>query len=108
MLTDQKWESWLATELNNYKIEIDNESGLSRKKYLKKGYIHFDPKIWLPSRKEEIRNIVSNSHNITHRAFYPFLRTIVKTPRYRYNEKKESGRLNIKKGRYVMPLIWTH
>lgn len=97
MFDDKQWESWLEDELKNYEIELDAKSGRNRRRYLKKGYIHFDPKIWLPSRKDEIKNLLSNPISIAHRAFYPFIKTIVKTPRYRFNEAKKKRALEYKK-----------
>lgn len=96
MFTDEKWNCWLDQELKNYIKEIDIESGRKKKKFLKKGYIHFDPKIWLPDRKDEIKNILSNDRSVAKRAFYPFIRTLVKSPRYRYNEKKGKRALEYK------------
>lgn len=97
MFTDELWESWLENELKNYESVLDEDTGRYQKKYLKKGYIHFDPKIWLPGRKDEIRKLLSNSIKVAQRAFYPFIKTIVKTPRYRYSEKKGKRALEHKK-----------
>jgi len=49
MYTDELWNSWSSQELDNYKIVR------GKRKYLKKGYVHFDHRFWFPERKEEVR-----------------------------------------------------
>ncbi|MDX2003283.1 MAG: reverse transcriptase domain-containing protein [Chitinophagales bacterium] len=95
MFIEQLWEDWLARELVNYK-EVNNPYGVTVRKYLKKGYLHFDNRFWLPSRDKELKNILTNglriyskSHkNMEWWAFDPFVKILLKTPRYKYQNEK--------------------
>ncbi|MBA4239593.1 MAG: hypothetical protein C0448_02615 [Sphingobacteriaceae bacterium] len=97
MFTDEEfekyWNGWSEQEEANYKT-IKNKSGKETKKYLKKGYIHFDNKFWFPERKDEVKEILRKGlkqYNKYHKreewwAFSPFLKILLKTPRYKYQQ----------------------
>lgn len=88
MFTEELWEAWVEQESSNYKEEK------GKRKYLKKGYLHFDNKFWFPERKEELKQLLQNNLKIFRPhlkrtefwAFSPFLKILIKTPRYRYQE----------------------
>lgn len=87
------WNGWSAQEESNYKL-VKNSSGKEIRRYLKKGYIHFDLKFWFPERKRELKEILKNGlkfFNKSHQReewwpFSPFLKILLKTPRYKYQE----------------------
>lgn len=88
MFAEDLWESWSEQESKNYKIKN------GRHIYEKKGYIHFDHRFWFPERKGELKRILQNGLLIYKKeldrteywSFSPFLKLLVKTPRYRYQE----------------------
>lgn len=88
---DDFWASWSNEEEKNYQI-LDKGKDKGRKKYLKKGYTHFDHRFWFPDRKDELKVILQNGlrlekgHNGKNHwwAFSPFLKILLKTPRYKY------------------------
>jgi len=82
----QDWEKWLEEECTNYELVALN--GKHRKLYKKKGYLHFDPRFWVPERSEEIREVMSDKTKFASWAFFPFLKVISRTPRFRYDSKK--------------------
>ena len=90
MFTDSLWEEWLSHELLNYEITT------GKKKYIKKGYTHFDHRFWLPSQKGDLKKVLANGLKVFNRtnkkmqwyAFTPFLKLLLKTPRYRYQEEE--------------------
>lgn len=91
MFSEELWESWAAQEEANYRI-VKNKKGISVKKYLKKGYTHFDNRFWFPERKTELKKIIQNGLKVYNKqlkrnewwAFSPFLKILLKTPRYKY------------------------
>lgn len=97
MFTDEEfeiyWNSWSKQEESNYKI-TKNKIGKETRKYLKKGYTHFDNRFWFPERKDELKRILKNGlkqFNTHHKkyewwAFSPFLKVLLKTPRYKYQK----------------------
>ena len=85
MYTKKIWDEWLAKESKNYSTFSDPSTGLSKRKYLKKGYLHFDSRYWLPTLKDDFQKFISNSSNLESRAFYPFLKIVHKTPRFRFD-----------------------
>jgi len=89
------WEEWLLKELKNFKVNTD--SSASKRQYLKRGYLHFDPRYWLPERASHFYRFLSNTQNITNRAFYPFVKIIISTPRFRYDEGKGKRAVEFKK-----------
>ncbi len=91
MFTESLWQEWVSEENKNYSIVK------GAKKYLKKGYLHFDPRFWFPDRFKEIKEIVSNPNALAKRSFHPFVKIIIETPRFKYNEDEESYSLEIKK-----------
>lgn len=91
MYTQDDFKEWFKKENENYALVE------GKRTYLKKGYLHFDPKYWLPSRIEEFESYVSNGQNIANRSFYPFLKVNVKTPRYRYDKGLDSRVVEYKK-----------
>lgn len=100
---DRYWNDWSFQEENNYKV-IKNSSGKEIPKYLKKGYIHFDLRFWFPERKGELKRILQDNLKIYHLAhkrkegwsFSPFLKILMKTPRYKYQEEEEAYDLETK------------
>jgi RNA-directed DNA polymerase len=91
LFTEDTWDRWTTQEQTNYKL-VKNKSGTSSRKYLKKGYTHFDLPIWFPKHKDEIKQILENNLRAFHKAhgrlenyaFSPFIKLLIKTPRYRY------------------------
>jgi RNA-directed DNA polymerase len=94
MLSDEEFENyfsnWATQEGENYKT-INHKSGTQEKKYLKKNYDHFDNRFWFPERKNELREILKNNLRFFSKknkrwenwAFSPFLKVLIKTPRYK-------------------------
>lgn len=91
MYLQKYFEEWFEKENENYALVE------GKRTYLKKGYLHFDPKYWLPSRREEFEHYIANSQNVADRSFYPFLKVNVKTPRYRYDKALDSRVVEYKK-----------
>ena len=48
------WQHWSKLEEANYTV-AKKTSGKEIRKYLKKGYTHFDHRFWFPERKDEIK-----------------------------------------------------
>lgn len=98
MFTKDLWEEWLSSELKNYKLED------GRKKFLKKGYTHFDHRIWLPLHYSKIKNLLQNNlkeknvhtGKMQWHAFTPFIKLLLKTPRFRYQEEERHYNLECK------------
>lgn len=89
------WDTWLSKELKFFKYNsLSNEF---KRQYKKRGYLHFDPRFWLPERHFNLHKFLSNKDNVANRAFYPFLKVIVSTPRFRYDEKKAKRAIEYKK-----------
>lgn len=90
---EEYWKVWSAQEETNYKI-VKNKTGGYSKKYLKKGYTHFDLRFWFPERKDELKALLKNGlrfYNKKHQTeewwpFSPFLKILLKTPRYKYQQ----------------------
>lgn len=90
MFDKDLWKSWSAQEETNYKI-VKNKKGQEVKKYLSKGYLHFDNRFWFPERKEELKEIIQNNLSVynkrlkrkEHLAFSPFIKILIKTPRFK-------------------------
>lgn len=107
MFTDQEfekyWQGWSSQEEANY-ILTKNKSGKEVRKYLKKGYTHFDMRFWFPERKDELKKILKNGlkhYNPRHKrlewwAFSPFLKMLLKTPRYKYQQDEDAYDLETK------------
>ena len=103
LFSEDTWDRWAAHEETNYKL-IKNKSGANIRKYLKKGYTHFDLPIWFPKHKNDIKQILKNdlrSYHKVHRrlenyAFSPFIKLLIKTPRYRYQASEGDFALETK------------
>lgn len=97
------WLGWSEQEETNYVIK-KNKKGIDTPTYLKKGYTHFDLRFWFPERKEELKKILKNNlrlFNSNHNrdewwAFSPFLKILLKTPRYKYQTESEAYELETK------------
>lgn len=87
------WNDWSTQEESHYTLSR-NKSGIITPKYLKKGYIHFDLRFWFPDRKLEVKAILQNRLRVFNKqhnrdewwAFSPFLKILLKTPRYKYQQ----------------------
>lgn len=98
MFTEELWESWISLEANNYKIEKNKRT------YAKKGYTHFDHRFWFPEKKNELKLILESQLKVYKKAvqrtefwsFSPFLKLLIKTPRYRYQESENGYSLDTK------------
>jgi RNA-directed DNA polymerase len=91
----QDWEEWLDEENKNYAETVDH-SGNRRKIYKKRGYLHFDPRCWLPDRSEEIRKVVSDQKRFASWSFFPFLKTVSQTPRFKHDFEKGRPQRSVK------------
>jgi RNA-directed DNA polymerase len=107
MLTDlqfeEYWDGWSKHEEQNY-IIVKSKAGKKVPKYLKKGYTHFDLRFWFPDRKDELKKILKNKLRVFHHhhkreewwAFNPFLKILLKTPRYKFQQGQNSYELETK------------
>ncbi len=86
LFTEAAWKAWLEVELKNYVIEGGKRS------YKKKGYLHFDLRFWLPTRATELKAILSDAKEFREHRLYPFVRWVVKTPRYKRNTKEKKNK----------------
>jgi RNA-directed DNA polymerase len=97
------WQGWSEQEQTNYVIR-KNKKGVDTPYYLKKGYTHFDLRFWFPNRKDELKKILKNKlrvYNHLHKhdewwAFSPFLKILLKTPRYKYQPDEDEFDLETK------------
>ena len=91
LYTDTYWSEWASNERKNYTI-----NKIGKKSYIKKGYIHFDDRLWFPDHEEEIKKLIENNLKVKHEAtgneqyhsFTPFIKRLIKTPRYKYQEEE--------------------
>jgi len=88
MKYDHYWELFLQKELTFY----DTKS----RKYLKKGYLHFDNRIWFPEFKEAFKRFILSPEGVSHHSFLPFLKVIIETKRIKNNRVKHKRKLEIK------------
>jgi len=102
MYTQALWDDWSKLEEENYKL-IRNKEGKTQRKYLKKGYQHFDPKVWFPTEKSKIQSILKNGLKVQNSkgnkswySFAPFIKTLIKTPRYKFQKEEEEYDLETK------------
>ncbi|NBA89084.1 hypothetical protein GVN16_25125 [Emticicia sp. CRIBPO] len=101
---EKNWQEWSELEEANYTVIKDKAGREIKKKYKKKGYTHFDLRIWFPKRKEELKALLKNqlkTHHKEHKketwwSFRPFLKILIKTPRYKYQESDNSYNLETK------------
>jgi hypothetical protein len=95
MYSEDVWAAWSQQEEENYQVTKD-KTGKLKRKYLKKGYQHFDPRFWFPQYKYKIQEILQQglkkTNTATRRlewyAFSPFIKTLVKTPRYKFQAEE--------------------
>lgn len=92
--SQNNWDDWQRKESKNYNQY--SISGKTRISYRKKGYLHFDHRFPFPQRYEEIRQIVSNPLIVAKWEFYPFLKVINQTHRFRYDPNKKQAVRSIK------------
>lgn len=45
-----------------------------------------DERIWFPDKENSLKSLLSSKEKISKRAFFPFLKFIIKTPRYKYDK----------------------
>ena len=98
MYTEELWKAWSEEELKNYS-EINGKH-----KYDKRNYTHFDSKFWFPKRQNEIKKLLINGvkeykasiKRTEPHSFSPFLKILIKTPRYRYQESEKHYELDTK------------
>jgi RNA-directed DNA polymerase len=98
MFSESLWNEWCEKELRNY--EIRNNKRI----FLKKGYLHFDDTFWFPDKKLIVKNVIENglkernkiTSRLERRSFTPFLKLLVKTPRFRYQEEFQRYDLDTK------------
>ncbi len=69
------WDVFYDKEIAFYDIKLH--------KYRKKGYLHFDNRIWFPEFANSFKKIIIDNKKISEHSFYPFLRVIIKTKRNR-------------------------
>jgi RNA-directed DNA polymerase len=83
------WSSFLEKELTFYDTK--------NRKYLKKGYLHFDNRIWFPDFQEKFQKFITNPENVISHSFFPFLKVILKIKRRKgYNSRKHKRQIIIK------------
>lgn len=87
--TDERFEAWASRVLKDYQTK-DPKTRQATRKFLKKGYLHFDHRIWLPDHLEWIRQILKDPDRVARNPYYPFVRWVMKTPRYKKKHKEES------------------
>ena len=79
-------------ESKNYKVENEKQ------KYLQKGYLHFDRRFWFPERVDELKTLLE--HGLKSKegywAFSPFIKLLVKSPRFRWQEEIKEYKLETK------------
>ncbi|GAA4749165.1 reverse transcriptase/maturase family protein [Flavisolibacter ginsenosidimutans] len=97
MFTDALWEEWSSKEEANYRLVN------GKRKFLKKSYLHLDNRFWFPEKKEELKKILQDrlllqdsNGKKRYWSFSPFLRVLVKTPRFRYDEEFKTFNLESK------------
>ena len=96
--SDDRFEAWSKRALKAY-LTKDPKTKQPTRKFLKKGYLHFDRRIWLPDHLDSIRSLVSDPDRVAKNPYYPFVRWVMKTPRYKKvkdNEGKEIRQLTLK------------
>jgi RNA-directed DNA polymerase len=90
--SEKRFEAWSKRALKSYQTKNPKTKQPSRK-YLKKGYLHFDRRIWLPDHLDSIRSLVSNPDRVAKNPYYPFVRWVMKTPRYKKVKDKEGNEI---------------
>jgi len=83
LYTEENWNEFVAKTEDSYKV---------------KSYPHVDPIFNFTFGKHKLRTILSDttSKKVSNHAFAPFLKTLQKTPRYRYQESSDKYKLETK------------
>lgn len=63
------------------------EKELKAERNKKRTYFHFDPYIKFSHHKENLKKFLSDEQNIASHSFYPFIKTTIRTPRYKGKNK---------------------
>jgi aspartate 1-decarboxylase len=92
IFTEKRFEDWLAKNAANYRDKDPDTKEPIPRKFMKKGYLHFDNRIWLPDHVESYRKRLSAPERIAKTPFYPFVRWVMKTPRYKKNTKQRPNK----------------
>lgn len=71
LFTEDIWQEYVSKIENNFKL---------------KTYPHLDTIFHFPKRKEEVKILLSDPDTFNKHSFVPFLKTLQKTPRYRYQQ----------------------
>ncbi|MGX5819214.1 antiviral reverse transcriptase Drt2 [Chitinophaga lutea] len=82
------WDSFVKKELTFYST--------TGHLYLKKGYLHFDDRIWFPDFQRSFKRYILKPENITTHSFFPFLKVVLKTKRLKNNKKRHKRKVEIK------------
>ncbi len=81
MLTEALFNSW---------IEKEKRAAKARKRW----YPHFDPKINIFKNTAFFKSYFSKKENVAQHSFYPFIRMVIETPRFKKtDEKDEHGKV---------------
>jgi RNA-directed DNA polymerase len=99
MFDEVIWREWVSLESKNYILLKDG-----KKQFLKKGYVHFDHRIWFPTEVDKIKKIISGNLKVPNsktgiaewHSFTPFIRMLLKTLRFRYQEEIQDHDLECK------------
>lgn len=83
LFSKELWETYVGNVEKNFKS---------------KTYLHFDFPFNFPKHKEELYKLLSDptGNSIARHSFLPFVKTLIKTPRYRYQENEEEYSLETK------------
>lgn len=87
-LYENFWKPFLQKELTFYDTR--------NRKYLKKGYLHFDNRIWFPDFQDALKRFILHPTKVKEHAFLPFLQIIVKTKRIKNRLQKHKRRVEYK------------
>jgi RNA-directed DNA polymerase len=85
---EKYWQAFVDKELTFYDIQ--------HRKYLKKGYLHFDYRIWFPEFQNALKKFIFHPNNVARHAFLPFLQVIVKTKRIKNRQQKHTRHVEFK------------
>ena len=77
---DKYWDVFCKKESSFY--DIDNHQ------YFKKGYLHFDNRIWFPTFQSAFKKFILNPDKTASNSFLPFLKVVLTTKRIRFNAAK--------------------
>lgn len=74
LYTPEIWERYVSRTEDSFKL---------------KTYPHLDPYFDFPKDKDKLRRLVCSEKNVSEHPFLPFLKILIKTPRYRYQDKDD-------------------